>query len=41
MAMGTQKVTRAGTLAAVRATPATAPDELVARIEGRLADAVV
>jgi hypothetical protein len=41
MAMGAQKVTRAGTLAAVRATAATAPADLVARIGGRLADAAV
>ncbi len=39
--MGAEKVTRAGTLAAVRATAATAPADLVARIGGRLADAAV
>ena len=39
--MGAQKVTRARPLPAVRAIIATAPTELVARIEGRLADAVV
>ena len=38
--MGTPTVTRAGPLAAVHGSPATAPADLVARIEGRLADAV-
>jgi hypothetical protein len=41
MAMGAPKATRGGFLAAVDGTPGMAVTELAARVEARLADAVV